>query len=51
MDDAISRKGVSAWLYNMGHPNLAKIVMDKTTMRIYSIIVLIVGQGCKSDKA
>ena len=29
MDDVISRHGVSAWLNNMGYPNLAKIVMDK----------------------
>jgi len=28
-DDAISRHGTSAWLENMGHPNLAKMVMDE----------------------
>ena len=29
MDDLISRHGTSAWLENMGHPNLAKMVMDE----------------------
>ena len=29
MDDAISRHGTSAWLENMGYPNLAKMVMDE----------------------
>ena len=29
MGDAISRHGTSAWLENMGHPNLAKMVMDE----------------------
>lgn len=29
MSDAISRHGTSAWLENMGHPNLAKMVMDE----------------------
>lgn len=29
MDDAISRHGTSAWLENMGHPTLAKMVMDE----------------------
>lgn len=27
--DTISKRGVSAWLDNMGHPKLADIVMDK----------------------
>lgn len=29
MDDLISRHGTSAWLENMGHPNLAKMIMDE----------------------
>ena len=29
MSDSISRKGVSAWLYNMGHYKLADAVMDE----------------------
>ena len=29
MGDAISRYGTSAWLENMGHPNLAKMIMDE----------------------
>lgn len=29
MDDVISRQGTSAWLENMGHSNLAKMVMDE----------------------
>ena len=29
MDDLISRHGTSAWLDNMGHPNLARMVMDE----------------------
>ena len=29
MSDAISRHGTSAWLENMGHPNLAKMIMDE----------------------
>ncbi len=29
MDDCISRKGVSAWLDNMGYSNLAEKVMDE----------------------
>ena len=29
MDDLISRKGTSAWLEHVGHPNLARMVMDK----------------------
>ena len=29
MGDSISRHGTSAWLENMGHPNLAKMVMDE----------------------
>ena len=29
MDDSISRNGTSAWLEHMGHPNLAKKVMDE----------------------
>ena len=28
-DDLISRHGTSAWLENMGYPNLAKMVMDE----------------------
>lgn len=27
--DCISRHGTSAWLENMGHPNLAKMIMDE----------------------
>lgn len=29
MNDSISRKGVSAWLYNMGHEKLSKYVLDE----------------------
>lgn len=29
MNDLISRKGVSAWLYNMGHEKLSKYVLDE----------------------
>lgn len=29
MNDTISRHGTSAWLDNMGHPNLAKMIMDE----------------------
>lgn len=29
MSDSISRKGVSAWLYNMGHEKLSEYVLDK----------------------
>jgi hypothetical protein len=29
MDDLISRHGVSAWLYNLGYPKLADIVMNE----------------------
>lgn len=29
MDDAISRKGVSAWLENMGYSYPAKVIMDE----------------------
>ena len=29
MIDLISRHGTSAWLENMGHPNLAKMIMDE----------------------
>ena len=29
MDDAISRKGTSAWLENMGYSYPAKVVMDE----------------------
>jgi len=29
MDDLISRHGTSAWLENMGYPNLAKMIMDE----------------------
>ena len=29
MSDLISRHGTSAWLDNMGHPNLAKMIMDE----------------------
>ena len=29
MGDSISRHGTSAWLENMGYPNLAKMVMDE----------------------
>lgn len=29
MNDCISRKGVSAWLDNMGYPKLADAVMDE----------------------
>jgi len=29
MDDAISRKGVSAWLYNMGHEKLSGYILDE----------------------
>ena len=29
MNDLISRHGVSAWLDNMGHPELSNVVMDK----------------------
>lgn len=29
MSDSISRHGTSAWLENMGHPNLAKMIMDE----------------------
>ena len=29
MNDSISRKGVSAWLYNMGHEKLSEYVLDE----------------------
>ena len=29
MSDLISRKGVSAWLYNMGHEKLSEFVLDE----------------------
>ena len=29
MNDTISRHGTSAWLENMGYPNLAKMIMDE----------------------
>ena len=29
MDDSISRKGISAWLYNMGHEKLSECVLDE----------------------
>ena len=29
MSDSISRKGVSAWLYNMGHKKLSEYVLDE----------------------
>ena len=29
MDDAINRKGVSAWLYNMGHEKLSGYILDE----------------------
>lgn len=29
MDDSINRHGVSAWLYNLGYPKLADIVMNE----------------------
>ena len=29
MSDSINRHGTSAWLENMGHPNLAKMIMDE----------------------
>lgn len=29
MNDSISRKGVSAWLYNIGHEKLSEYVLDE----------------------
>lgn len=29
MNNSISRKGVSAWLYNMGHKKLSEYVLDE----------------------
>ena len=29
VSDSINRHGTSAWLENMGHPNLAKMIMDE----------------------
>ena len=52
MDDAISRKGTSAWLENMGYSYPAKVIMDeKRFPSVLSTNLAEVGTDCISRQA